>query len=362
MSKSRKKSASPLTITGAFSILIILGLVFLYQSSEENQAPTPVEATVVGDLPESISVWFSDPLVSKSSGGPETPLVNAIQNANASVDMAIYNLTLPNLSDALIQAHRRGVKVRLVMESEAMDKDVPQKITAAGIPIVGDQKQGLMHNKFTIIDGQEVWMGSMNYTQNSAYTDFNNLVRFQSKAVVRNYQVNFDEMFEQHKFGSDKVPNTPAPRVTVAGSAVETYFSPDDGVLVHVEAEVAKAQHTIDFMAYSFTSDEIADAMLARAKAGVTVRGVFDMSQVKSNTGGEYNRLKRAGLDVYMDGISGLMHHKVIIIDGETVITGSYNFSNNAEKVNDENLVIIHNAQIAQQFLNNFQEVYDSVE
>ena len=66
-----------------------------------------------------------------------------------------------------------------------------------------------------------------------------------------------------------------------------------------------------------------------------------------------------AGLDVWLDGNPRLMHHKVIIIDGQIVITGSYNFSNNAEQNNDENTLIIHNQDIAAQYMTEFQQIYD---
>ncbi len=371
-SRRPKRSASPLTITGTVGLLILLALVFLYRSDLENVLPSQIQppATRLTYTPggqadpvvESLTAWFSDPLSGETSGGPDVPLIGAINSARDSVDIAIYNLTLQNLGDALIKAHKRGVTVRIVMESEAMDKSLPQKLIQAGIPIVGDQREGLMHNKFAIIDGQDVWTGSMNYAYASAYTDFNNLVRIRSLKMAQNYQINFEEMFTERKFGVGKRPNTPAPRVTVAESPVEVYFTPDDGARVHVQAEIKKAQRSIDFLAYSLTSDDIADAMIDRASAGVALRGVFDASQAASNTGGEFERMRRKDLDVHLDGIDGLMHHKVIIIDGQTVITGSYNFSNNAENTNDENLVIIHNRRIAELFLEHFEKVYSSAE
>jgi phosphatidylserine/phosphatidylglycerophosphate/cardiolipin synthase-like enzyme len=112
-------------------------------------------------------------------------------------------------------------------------------------------------------------------------------------------------------------------------------------------------------MAYSFTSDELAAALIERAKAGVTVRGVFDKDQYHSNSGTEFDTLTNAGMDVWLDGNPRLMHHKVIIIDGQVVITGSYNFSNNAEQYNDENTLIIHDQAIAAQYLAEFQQVYE---
>ncbi len=98
--------------------------------------------------------------------------------------------------------------------------------------------------------------------------------------------------------------------------------------------------------------------MIERAAAGVKVMGVFDEDQYHSNAGTEFDRLTSAGLDVRLDGNPRLMHHKVIIIDGKLVITGSYNFSYNAEHNNDENTLIIHNQNLAGQYLAEFQKIY----
>ncbi|HBY08896.1 MAG TPA: phospholipase, partial [Chloroflexi bacterium] len=112
------------------------------------------------------------------------------------------------------------------------------------------------------------------------------------------------------------------------------------------------------FLAFSFTSDPIAGALLERAAAGVEVAGVFEESQYHANTGGEFDRLAAAGLDVRLDGNPNNMHHKVFIIDGKIVVTGSYNFSRSAEERNDENTLIIHNPEIAAQYLVEFERVF----
>ena len=305
-----------------------------------------------------VQVWFTDPLSGRQTGGPEQALLQAVAAARETIDMAIYNFTFDGLGDALIQASQRGVRVRLVMESEAMDKALPRRLQAAGIPVVGDQREGLMHNKFTVIDGQDVWTGSLNYTTASAYQDFNNLVRIHSTQAAQDYQAEFDQMFVNHRFGPDKQPVAPYPQINAGGVPVAIYFSPADGPAAHVLAELEQARQSIDFLAYSFTSDAISRAISERAKAGVAVRGVFDASQATTNTGGEYPRLKRAGLDVRRSAITGLMHDKVMIIDGQVVITGSYNFTASAENTNDENLVILRDAAIAGQYLRHFEEVY----
>jgi phosphatidylserine/phosphatidylglycerophosphate/cardiolipin synthase-like enzyme len=145
----------------------------------------------------------------------------------------------------------------------------------------------------------------------------------------------------------------------VNGSPIEVYFSPQDGTLEHILSAVNSAQESVDFLAYSFTSDELAQALIERSNAGVTVRGVFDRDQYHSNSGTEYETLHTAGLDVGLDANPRLMHHKVIIIDGKVVITGSYNFSNNAEQYNDENTLIIHDPKIAADYQSEFQHIYE---
>jgi phosphatidylserine/phosphatidylglycerophosphate/cardiolipin synthase-like enzyme len=87
--------------------------------------------------------------------------------------------------------------------------------------------------------------------------------------------------------------------------------------------------------------------------------GVFDKDQYHSNSGTEFDNLRNAGIQVNLDGNPRLMHHKVIIIDQQIVITGSYNFSNNAEHNNDENTLIIHNPDITAQYMAEFQQIYD---
>jgi phosphatidylserine/phosphatidylglycerophosphate/cardiolipin synthase-like enzyme len=84
----------------------------------------------------------------------------------------------------------------------------------------------------------------------------------------------------------------------------------------------------------------------------------MDDEQVRSNQGTEFDPFRQADLDVRLDGIDGLMHHKVLIIDKKIVVFGSYNFSQSAEERNDENLIIVYDPVIAGQFLLEFQRVW----
>ena len=184
------------------------------------------------------------------------------------------------------------------------------------------------------------------------------LIRIRSAELAENYLVEFEEMFTDRQFGANSPPNTPRPQLTVSGTQVEVYFSPDDGTMERVIDLVEEAQQSVIFMAFSFTDDDLAAAIIEKAGSGLNVTGVLEKSQALSNKGGEYENLLKNGIAVRLDGNPASMHHKVIIIDDKVVVTGSYNFSNSAKTRNDENTLIIHNPGIAAQFMEEFERVW----
>lgn len=306
-------------------------------------------------------LYFTDPaspLALQETGGIDGPLADAIDSARLSVDVAIYSLSLNSIRNALSRAHNRGVRVRLVMESDNRDRTDPQLLIDAGIPVLGDRREGLMHDKFVVIDHSEVWLGSMNLTDSGAYQDNNVMIRIRSVKMAENYTREFEEMFTEDKFGADVVAATPNPRVTLDGTPIDVYFSPDDHVQAGLLDLLNNARESIYFLAFSFTSDSLGEAIRTRAQDGVIVSGVMDAEQIDSNVGTEFDPFKQAGVDVLRDGNAGQMHHKVLIVDEGIVVMGSYNFTNNAETRNDENLIVIYDSEIAAQFMDEFQRVY----
>lgn len=297
------------------------------------------------------AIYFTDRTLEGFSGGPDEPLVEAIDQAQLSVDVAAYDLSLWSVRDALLNAYERGLSVRVVTEAENADREEVQQLVAAGIPVVADTSdEGWMHDKFVILDRQGVWTGSMNFTLNDTYRNDNNLIWLGSPDVAGVYLAEFEEMFEGGAFGAASPREAGGRAFTVSGSNVEVWFSPDDGVSARIIELIHAAEVSIHFLAFSFTSNDIADALLSRAEAGVLVQGVFDEGQL-DNPGGEFARLLTAGLDVRLDANPDKLHHKLMVIDGKIVITGSYNFSVSAEERNDENVVIIFDEAVAKVYL-----------
>ncbi|MDK1027972.1 MAG: phospholipase D-like domain-containing protein [Anaerolineae bacterium] len=117
------------------------------------------------------------------------------------------------------------------------------------------------------------------------------------------------------------------------------------------------AQTNIRFLAFSFTHDELGDAMLARAIAGVDESGVFE--KVGSQTQhAELTKLFCANIPVRQDGKPSFLNRKYIVVDDQIVITSSLNFSNNANTSNAENVVIVDTSDIAALYIQEFDRVW----
>ncbi|MDJ0273830.1 MAG: phospholipase D family protein [Aigarchaeota archaeon] len=143
----------------------------------------------------------------------------------------------------------------------------------------------------------------------------------------------------------------------VVGGVGEVCFSKTMNCASLIVSLIDSAKSRVLVAVYSFTSDPIAEALIRAHQRGVEVRVVIERQQADVR-GSEYQRLKSAGIDVRLDGNSELMHHKFVVIDDETVITGSYNFTASAEDENDENVVVIYDREVARAFAREFERVW----
>jgi phosphatidylserine/phosphatidylglycerophosphate/cardiolipin synthase-like enzyme len=384
MPRRRAKSRTNASVTLlTLVVLFILGIVYALtgrdpggvfgtgtptasvatQPSPVVNAPTAANASGVW-----WEVYFTDPInVSDPAnwqGSIEGRLIEKINAAQTSIHIASFEFDLTPVAEALIAAKQRGVDVRWVTDDEhGLEADGEPghgqfaMLQEAGIEVRSDTRSALMHNKFWIFDGQIVWTGSTNITENGVFDQDNNTVVIQSPELAVIYEREFQEMWDG-QFGP-RSPSTLDQQVAmVNGSRIVVVFTSEDPALENAIVPIVKsATKSVRFLTFSFTDFPLADAMSQRWKAGVDVAGVFE--KVGSETeASELRTLMCRSVPVKQDGNSGFLHHKMIVVDERIVITGSMNYSTNAEENNDENVIIIDNADLARLYLQEFDRVW----
>lgn len=308
-------------------------------------------------------VYFTDPEGKCSNCiTPETALAGLLSNCRSSFYGAFYDISAQKIIDALIAAHRRGIDVKLVTDDENFSGPGITRLLDAGIAIVTDDSPSLMHNKFAVIDREIVFTGSYNTTDNCGHRNNNNAVMFRSAELAEIYLVEFEEMFNDRIFGNKREVG-PFAGLTrdyyadVNGIDINVYFAPENNVEKIILSRIKKAKSSVYFMCFSFTSDDIGEMLISIRKQGIKVAGIFEKKGI-NNDYSEYTKLKIEGVPVETDRNIHVMHHKVIIIDGYRVITGSYNLSANANTKNDENIIIIDSQEIADLYMKEFARLY----
>ena len=134
---------------------------------------------------------------------------------------------------------------------------------------------------------------------------------------------------------------------------IEIKFSPQGGCTDAIVQEIEAARQSILVQAYSFTSKLIAAALVEAHKRGVRVEVILDSEQV-SDAHSEIDSLVWAGIPTQIDAEHAIAHNKVMVIDDGVVITGSFNFTHQAERSNAENLLIIRDKDIAKAYADNW--------
>lgn len=377
------KNLRPVATVVLLLIVVIVGAIQFLQGNATQPAPLPEGPTVTPTLasgqppaqglPNWLSVYFTDPNPPDNLGhGIDQYVKPVIDSASKTIDVTSFDLNLPSLVNALVGASQRGVKVRVVydgtngshdLENDATDNkpfEAIQVLTKGKVSVVdGGRSNGLMHDKMVIVDGSVLFMGSWNLSYNDTYRNNNNLLKITDPQLIANYQAKFNEMFVDKRFGAKAQLKAPNPSLTLDGVQVENFFAPEEEVMAHLVQYVQGAQKKIHFMIFTFTHDDLSAAMIARAKAGLEVQGVIEN---RGASQGSMVDLFCAKLPVKTDGNKYTMHHKVIILDDSTVITGSFNFTKSADTANDDNVIVIHSPAVAALYEQEFQKVYGSGE
>jgi len=142
--------------------------------------------------------------------------------------------------------------------------------------------------------------------------------------------------------------------ITLNNAPTQIYFSPNGGATYAIVRELRKAKNEVLVQAYSFTSKEIAQALIDAHNRGVHTEIILDKSNRSTKySAGDFTAHMR--IPTYIDDTHAIAHNKIIIIDRDVVITGSFNFTKAAEKNNAENLVIFRSEELARIYRDNWE-------
>ena len=339
----------------------------------DTETPVIIVPVVDTPIPDPATKWwevyFTDPLAINNTdaigGSIEEKLIQFINNAQTSIHIASFEFDLTPVADALIAAKNRGVDVKWVTDDENGLKYDTQPgrgqfalLKAAGIEVKDDDgRSALMHNKFWIFDQQIMWTGSTNITKSGIFKQNNNVLVVRSPDVAYIFEREFQELWSG-QFGP-RAPSTLNNQWAILdGTPIQVLFSAEDHALINLIALVNDSKVSIRFLAFSFTDYPLAKAMIDRSKAGVDVKGVYETFS-STGTGSELKTFWCAQLPVRQDGNPSFLHDKVIIIDNSIVVTGSLNYSSHADDANEENVVILDNAEIAALYLQEFDKLWN---
>ncbi len=343
---------------------------------------------------KSTDAAYSTGQIANGSADLGALLISRINAATYSIDAAVYSFSYAPVTDALIAAKNRGVKVRFIMDAGNSPSEM-NRLSSAGIPTItstyggNHASGGIHHNKIFIVDARDgvntndwTWTGSANITTQGLYTDAQNSIEIKDPSLAACFTAEFNEEWGSDtdtpnsatsKMGNRKSDNTPHSLV-VGGIPIEVYFSPSDGTESQIVSDINTLTSTAFFSMMVMTQDAFENAMWLKwtGVPGFLVKGVWDSGNINASGSEWWDFIGQPGgdnpwnpvADVFVDGLSsGILHHKYFIGDenipsNSFVVTGSHNWSASANQDNDENTLIIHDATIANLYMQEFAARY----
>ncbi len=363
----------------------------------------------------------------------EALILEAIGEARSEVLVAVQELSLPAVAEALAARQRQGVRVRVVLENNystpwseqhAVDQEPHQRqrvtqlqalgqgdavaiLRRAGVPMIDDTADGsagsgLMHHKFLVVDRRLVVTGSANFSPSCIHGDaddprtrgnVNHLLRFDSPELAELFGAEFSRLWgdgpggqPDSRFGTRKGGGG-ARRVRIGATTVEVLFSPhrrlDPGNgLTWLEQQLLTVRQRVDLSLFVFSAQNLADTMTRLQRQGVRLRLLADpgfasrsyseVLDLQGVTLSDHRCRVEAGNRVWQQPIETAgsprlargdkLHHKVAILDGQRVISGSFNWSPSAAFTNDETLLRIDSPQLAAHFEREMGRMWRSAE
>lgn len=342
--RAKNKIAKAITsILVLLIIFLILSIISAINSQEKNNEVQIIQNAIINDE-GIITLCFS------MQNDCEETLAILINNSEKQT-VATYDLDSQKIIETLQKKENfKSQNTDVVIDEDNYKEEWTywQKISTSG----------LMHNKFFILESENtiptIVTGSTNPTFNDFNKNDNNMLIISSSVLSNNYLDEFVEL--KNKKPQTKTKNT---KVNLSGILIENYFCPEDGCEGKTILAIKNASSSIYFMTFSFTSDPIGEEIIMKHEKGIEVKGMFDASQVAANKKySEFFKMNSSKLDVKIEKSKGKLHHKVFIIDNKTVVTGSYNPSASGNERNEENVLIIHDNRIAEEYLQEFERIW----
>ena len=141
----------------------------------------------------------------------------------------------------------------------------------------------------------------------------------------------------------------------------QAYFSPGPDCRIAIEQAMETALSELLICVFTISDDRLSDAIMAAHRSGLTVRVISDNDKMHDR-GSDVERLSQAGVNVRIDRSPEHMHHKFMVIDGRTVMTGSYNWTRSAETRNEENIIAVDDPLLATRFSEEFERIWKLAE
>lgn len=296
-------------------------------------------------------------------------ILNNISNSNSTIDMAVYGYSaVPEISKALEDAVKRGVKIRLVYDVDSkgqniypntadLVKIIPQNMSDKSSPEVAS----IMHNKFYIFDDKILIAGSANlsHTDMSGFNS-NAVVMIESPSVAKIYKQEFEQMFSG-KFHNQKFASQNT-SIDLSGVKLRFYFSPQDKSITNAVLPIINNSKSYIYIpTFVLTEKRVCEALINAKRRGVDVRIIIDALSA-SNKSSKHKYLRENGVLVKTENYAGKMHSKSLISDDKYTIVGSMNFSYSGENKNDENLIVIEDSEIAKFYKENFLYQWNKID
>lgn len=292
----------------------------------------------------------------------EKVIVDFIDQAQSRLEIAVQELESRPIAEAIVRARQRKLVVKLVIEQSYLktksakvdpftpggkneeNRDLHNAILRSNIDVKVDFNGGIFHQKFIIRDRSSLLTGSTNFTPTGTHANLNHIVIIHDKEVAKIYTREFKEIQNGHfgklNEGHDKAPND----VEVSKVPIRVLFAPDHNPEMEIMKQMLKARERIDFAIFTFSkSSGIDDTMIRLLDTGMRIRGAFDAKQGAQDwsaipaieaAGGELFKVQSGG------GV-GKLHHKLMVLDEQVVIAGSFNYTGPANQINDENIIIL---------------------